>query len=93
MVFHASIVDTPSGKAISESLPKTPGRKLATAGPTFTKYDLDEDGDPVFQRQSLNENEKGYKSLSLEGLLSFKKAVDDQKTRADKVVALDGPLL
>jgi hypothetical protein len=68
VVFHASIVDTPSAKAISESLTKTPGLKLAAAEPTFTKFDLDEDGDPLFQRQSQDVNAKGYKSLSIDGL-------------------------
>ncbi len=36
-MFHASIVDTPSARAISESLPKTPGRMLVPTEPTFTK--------------------------------------------------------
>ncbi len=61
----ASIVDTPSAKAISESLTKSPGHKLAAAEPTFTKFDLDEDGAPLFQRQSQDVNAKGYKSLSI----------------------------
>ncbi len=93
VVFHASIVNTPSAKAISESLAKTPGHKLAAAEPTFTKYDLDEDGDPMFQRQSQDESARGYKGLSIDGLLAYKKAVEDHKTRADKVVTLNAAFM
>ena len=89
VVFHASIVDTPSAKAISESLPKTPGRMLVPTEPTFTKLDLDEDGDPLFQRRSHDKRTEGFNILSVEGLLAYKKAVEEHKTRADKVVALD----
>jgi hypothetical protein len=89
VVFHASIVDTPSARAISESLPSTPGRMLVPTEPTFTKLDLDEDGDPLFQRRSHDKRTEGFNILSVEGLLAYKKAVEEHKTRADKVVALD----
>ena len=93
VVFHASIVDTPSARAISESLPNTPGRMLVPTEPTFTKLDLDEDGDPLFQRRSHDKRAEGFNNLSVEGLLAYKKAVEDHKTRADKVVALNAAFM
>jgi hypothetical protein len=92
-VFHASIVDTPSARAISESLPNTPGRRLVPTEPTFTKLDLDEDGDPLFPRRSHDKRAEGFNNLSVEGLLAYKKAVEDHKTRADKVVALNAAFM
>ena len=93
VLFRASIVDTPSAKAISQSLANTPAINLVSAVPTFTKLDLDEDGDPVFQRQSADTGSRGYQNLSLEGLFAYKKAVEDHKTRADKVVALNAEFM
>ena len=93
VLFRASIVDTPSAKAISQSLANTPGFNLLSAAPTFTKLDLDEDGDPMFQRQSADVDSRGYKNLSFEGLFAYKKAVEDHKTRTDKVVALNAEFM
>ncbi len=58
VVFHASIVDTPSARAISESLPKTPGHMLVPTEPTFTKLDLDEDGDPRYSNADRKTREQ-----------------------------------
>ncbi len=76
LVFHASIVETPgqreSGFRVAAQDPglATNWRRLGRRLPST--YDLDVDGDPLFQRQSVDETTKGYKSLSLEGLLCFK---------------------
>ncbi len=54
---------------------------------------MDEDGDPLFQRRSQDERAKGFSNLSVEGLLAYKKAVEDHKTRADKVVTLNAAFM